>query len=281
MTKDYKRITTTIKKELLERIDEQAEVKGLSRSSAIEDLLTSGLGLNRLKTAVILAGGEGTRLRPLTYEIPKPLIPVKGKPLMEHTLDLLRKYEIKEVIISVGYMAEKIIEHFGDGSKFGIKIEWIVEDKPLGTAGPLRLLRNKAKDTFLLIWTDVLAEVDLFDFMNFHLTHSGVATIALTTVEDTTRYGVAAIKGNRILKFVEKPKKGKEPSNLINSGIAILEPEIFNYLKKTGHSMIEKDIYPRLAGDGRLYGYPFEGQWFDTGTPEAYEEVLKEWKGVR
>ncbi len=275
--KTYKRITITIKKGLLKRIDEIGAIETKNRSQILENLIIDSLGLHKIKTAVIMAGGEGIRLRPITYELAKPLIPVKGKPMMEHTLDLLRKYDIRHVYIS----AKQIMDYFGDGSRYGMKFEYLVEKKPLGTAGPIKMLKGKVREPFILVWCDILAEIDLFDYMNFHFLNNGVATIALTTVEDPSRFGAAVMKGSKILKFIEKPKFGEEPSNLINSGIVILNPEVFNYLPRKTHIMIEKDIYPKLAAAGRLIGYPFEGQWFDTGTYEAYEEVLKKWKGIK
>jgi len=281
MTKNYKRITVTIKKDLLKRVDEIGAIETKNRSQVLEDLIIDSLGLHKVKTAVIMAGGEGTRLRPITYELAKPLIPVKGKPLMEHSLDLLRKYDIKKVYISVGYKAKQIMDYFGDGSKYGMDFEYLVEKEPLGTAGPLKMLKGKILEPFMLVWCDVLAEVDLSDYMNFHFINGGLATIALKTVEDPSRFGVAVMKGNRILKFIEKPKFREEPSNLINAGLVILSPEVFNYLPRKKFIMIEKDIYPKLAAAGRLIGYPFDGQWFDTGTYESYEEVLKKWKGIK
>src|SRR3972149_8470409 len=266
MTKNYKRITVTIKKDLLKRVDEIGAIETKNRSQVLEDLIIDSLGLHKVRTAVILAGGEGTRLRPLTYELAKPLIPVKGKPLMEHSLDLLRKYDIKKVYISVGYKAKQIMDYFGDGSKYGMDFEYLVEKEPLGTAGPLKMLKGKILEPFMLVWCDVLAEVDLSDYMNFHFINGGLATIAPKTVEDPSRFGVAVMKGNRILKFIEKPKFREEPSNLINAGLVILSPEVFNYLPRKKFIMIEKDIYPKLAAAGRLIGYPFDGQWFDTGT---------------
>jgi NDP-sugar pyrophosphorylase family protein len=281
MTKNYKRITVTIKKDLLKRVDDIGVIETKNRSQVLEDLIIDSLGLHKIRTAVIMAGGEGPRLRPLTYELAKPLIPVKGKPMMEHTLELLRKYDVRSVYISVGYKAKQIMDYFGDGSKYGMKFDYLVEKEPLGTAGPLKMLKNKIQEPFILIWSDILCGIDLDDYMSFHFQNHGIATIALTTVEDPSRFGVAVMKGNKILKFIEKPKHGEEPSNLINSGIVILSPEIFNYLPRKKFVMIEKDIYPKLAYTGKLIGYSFEGQWFDTGTYESYEEVLKKWRGIK
>ena len=282
MRKKYSRLTITLDNKILNEVDKTVDgLDILSRSAAIESLLKESLGVGKVKTAFINAGGVGTRMRPFTYEIPKSLIPVKGKPLIEHILDLLRKYEIKKVIIGLGYKAAMIKEHLGDGAQFGLKISYVIEKKKLGTAGPLKLAEKELRGgPFLLLWSDVLANIDLNDFMKEHHEHGGLCTIALTSVADPSRFGVARLKGNQILEFIEKPSPGEEPSNLINSGIAIFEPEILKMISRYKYCMVEKDIYPKLASAGKLFGYPFEGQWFDTGTHEAYEQVIKKWKGV-
>lgn len=279
---EREKLTVTVKKDLIKKIDNVIDGRKIrNRSHATEFLIEEGLGLNKVTTAFILAGGEGTRLRPLTYEIPKPLIPVHGKPLLEHTLELLHSHGIDNVVISLGYKADKIKDYFGDGRRYGMNFTYIVEKEKLGTAGPLRLAKDYLKSSFLVVWADVLAQIDLDDFIRSHHENDGLITIALTSVDDVTSFGVAALKGNKIVGFVEKPTKDEAPSNLINAGLAICEPEIIDYLPKGRYAMFERDIYPRLAESGRVYGYPFEGQWFDTGTHEAYERVLKEWKGVK
>lgn len=276
---EREKLTVTIKKELIPKIDKIIDGRKIrNRSHATEFLIEEGLGVNKVRTAFILAGGEGTRLRPLTYEIPKPLIPVHGKPLLEHTLELLRSHGVDDIVMSLGYKADKIMEYFGDGSRYGMKFTYVVEKEKLGTAGPLRLAEKHLKSTFFVIWADILAQIDLDDFIRSHKENDGLITIALTSVDDTSRYGVVSLKGDKITGFVEKPKKEDAPSNLINSGLAICEPEILKYLPKTKFAMFEKDLYPQLAEMGKVYGYPFEGQWFDTGTHEAYEQVLKEWQ---
>jgi len=275
---EREKLTVTIKKALFSEIDKVIDGRKIrNRSHATEYLIEEGLGLNKVKTAFIIAGGEGTRLRPLTYEIPKPLIPVHGKPLLEHTLELLRSHGIDDVIISLGYKADKIQDYFGNGSRYGMKFTYVVEKEKLGTAGPLRLAKEYLKSSFLVIWADVLAQIDLGDFIRSHRENDGLITIALTSVEDVSSFGVVSLKGNKIVGFVEKPKKEEAPSNLINAGLAICEPEVIKYLPRQKYAMFEKDIYPQLAEKGMIFGYPFEGQWFDTGTHEAYERVLKEW----
>lgn len=276
---EREKLTVTIKKDLFRKIDAIIDGKKIrNRSHATEFLIEAGLGINKITKAVILAGGEGTRLRPYTYEVAKPMLPIKGKPMVQHVLDLLRSHGVTDIYLSIGYKGEQIEEYFSNGSKVGLSIKYIREKKPLGTAGPLRMIKNKLKESFYLIWADCISKIDLTDFAHFHKSHDGLATIALTTVDDTSRFGVASMKGNLITGFVEKPKNEDAPSKLVNTGIAIFEPEIIDkYIPKTGKAMVEKDVYPRLSAENKLYGYPFEGQWFDTGTHEAYERAIKEW----
>lgn len=229
--------------------------------------------------AIILAGGEGTRLRPLTYKIPKALIPIGEKTLTEHVFDILKKYDIKDIILSVSYKKEMIKDYFGDGKNSGLNISYIEEPEPLGTAGPLIILnrQNKQlKETFFMINGDNLFDLNLKEMLEFHKKNNGAATIALSRVEDPRSYGVAVLEGDRIVEFIEKPKN--PPSNYINSGYYILEPLVFEIIKDKERAMIEKDIFPVLAKQGRLFGFKSDNLWFDTGTYERYEQVKKEWK---
>ncbi|MFH1125630.1 MAG: sugar phosphate nucleotidyltransferase [Candidatus Altiarchaeota archaeon] len=274
------RLTITLRDDVLKKVDGMVDnIRIRNRSHAIEVLLSKALSSRSIKYAVLLAGGKGTRMRPFTYEIPKPMIPVQGKPLIQHIVELLRKYEVGEITFSVGYMKDKIKEYFGNGSKFGVNITYVEEKDELGTAGPLNMLREKLNDTFLMFNGDILSNIDLKDFVSFHEDKKGVATIALTTVSNPSRFGVARLRGDNILEFIEKPSIGKEPSNLINAGVYVLEPEVFKYIPQ-GKAMMEKDVFPKLAKKGKLFGYYFDGQWFDTGTPESYEVAIKNWKGV-
>ncbi len=274
------RITLTIDTDVLKKLD--ASVDGFkikNRSHAVEMHLLSSLGANRPSKAFILAGGRGTRLKPITDEIPKPLIPVQGKPVLEHGIELMKKHGIKDIVISVGYKGEKIKEYFGDGKNFGVNIVYVEERKPLGTAGPLKLAQEFLKEAFVMCNADELKNIDLVDMYMFHKENNSLGTIALTTVEDPSSYGVAKLKGNQILDFIEKPSREHAPSNLINAGLYILEPEVLKYIFEET-SYMEKDIFPKLAREGKLFGYPFEGQWFDTGTLERYEKAIKGWKGI-
>jgi NDP-sugar pyrophosphorylase family protein len=276
------RITITVEQDLLTDVDNLIGSEHIkNRSHAIEVLLKKALGKRCPRKAVILCGGKGTRLRPITHEIPKPLIPVQGKPLIEHLIDLFKKYDINEVILSVGYKGDKVKEYFGDGRKFGVKISYIEEseDAPLGTAGPLKKGRAMLTDTFIVTNGDELKDINLEEMYDIHKNNKAAATIALTTVPDPSLYGVAQLSGSKILRFIEKPPKEKAPSNLINSGLYILEPSIIDLIPD-GKAMLEKDVFPIVAHNGGLFGYPFSGQWFDTGNMDRYERALKEWKGL-
>ena len=274
------RITITLDKDLIKEIDKKVDGHNIkNRSHAIELSLMSSIGNNKPKKALILAGGMGTRLRPITNEIPKQLMPIHGKTILEHVLDLFKKHGIKNIILAIGYKGDKIREYFGDGKRFNVNITYVQENAPLGTAGPIRSAKELIDSTFIVCNADELKDLDLIDMYLSHKENKATATIALTTVEDPSNYGVARLQGNRILEFVEKPKKDKAPSNLINSGLYIFEPEIIKYISE-GRSMLEKDVFPKLAKDGKLFGYPFSGQWFDTGTMERYDRAMKKWKDI-
>ena len=272
-----KRITITLDKELTKQIDKRINGESIkNRSQEIELILKRALGTEMPKKAVILAGGQGTRLRPLTYKIPKALIDLHGRTITEHLFDLFKKYGIRDIILSVGYMKEKIKDYFGDGAKFGVNITYIEEDKPLGTAGPLRLAKHMLNESFIVSNGDELKKINIPRMYRLHKRKNALITIALTTVNDPSMYGVARLDGSRIIEFVEKPKKENAPSNLINAGFYIIEPEVIDMIHK-GFVMFEKDVFPKLAKQGKVRGFPFSGQWFDTGNFERYETAKKKW----
>lgn len=274
------RITITLDKKIIQRVDSLIDSDRIkNRSQAVELFLRNGLGQDVPKKALILCGGKGTRLRPITYEIPKPLMPIQGKTIIEHQLDLFKKYGIKEIILAVGYKKDKIKEYFGDGKKFGVSISYIEEEQPLGTAGPVRKAKRLLNEAFIVTNGDELKDINLEEMFELHKNKKALATIALTTVADPSFYGVADLAGSKILRFVEKPKKEEAPSNLINSGLYIIEAEVIELIKE-GLVMWETDIFPKIASEERLFGYPFSGQWYDTGNLERYEKALKEWKGI-
>ncbi|MEA2037187.1 MAG: sugar phosphate nucleotidyltransferase [Nanoarchaeota archaeon] len=277
------RVTITLNEDLIDQLDKRVDGREIkNRSHEIEKILEDALGISIPSKALILAGGKGTRLRPLTYKTPKALIDVQGKTLTEWIFELLKGYGIRDVILSIGYLADGIRDHFTDGSKFGMNVDYVEEspDKPLGTAGPLRLAQDKLQESFIVSNGDELKCINIPRMFRLHKRKNALATIALTTVEDPSQYGVARLDGSRIQEFVEKPKRSEAPSNLINSGFYILEPEVIEMIPKGKRCMIEKDIFPKLAKQGRLRGFPFSGQWFDTGNMERLDRAKKLWKGI-
>lgn len=276
------RLTITLKNELVKQLDKFIDGSRIrNRSHAIEYLLTKSLGPG-ISRALILAGGRGQRLQPFTYELPKGLLPVGGKPLLEHSVALLRRYGIRDLLISVGSLGGKIKEHFGDGSKFDVTIRYLEQgDAESGTAQPVRQAKKFfGNEPFLCYYGDVLADIDLADLAEFHLSHKGIATVALTSVANASDWGVVALHGSKILRFLEKPTSEQTTSHVINAGIFVFNPEIFSVIAAKDASL-EADVFPKLAATGRFYGYPFEGKWFDVGTPEIYEQAVKEWGKVK
>ncbi|MFA5135018.1 MAG: sugar phosphate nucleotidyltransferase [Patescibacteria group bacterium] len=279
---DRKRLTITLRQDLLPRIDEVIDGSRIrNRSHAIEYLLSQSLGAS-INKAFILAGGRGIKMRPLTYEIPKSLLPINGKPILEYTIQSLRDSGFKDIYILIGHLGDKIVTHFGDGSRFGVKITYINEKKELGTAAPLTYVEKYLKRSpFIMMYGDVLADINIDDFVDTHKSHSGLATVAVTSSAKPQEFGVVRLHGNRIVSFNEKPQGKKNVSHFINAGMFVFNPEIFKYVPKRGQAMLEFDVFPRLAREGKLYSHPFSGQWYDVGTPAIYEEALREWKKRR
>lgn len=275
------RLTITLDSDTLRILDSKIDGKKVkNRSHAIELFLNRVLGNNKPTKAVLLLGGKGTRFRPITYELPKALLPVQGKTVPEHLIELFKKHNITELIFSVGYKAQQIKDYYGDGSKYGVNITYVEEKEPLGSAGAIKLATHLLDKTFIVTNGDELKDIDLDEMYLFHKKNKGIVTAALTTVKNPSVYGVAKLEGNKILEFVEKPPKDKAPSNLINSGLSIWEPEALKIIK-SGFTMYEKDVFPVLAKQKKLFGYIFSGQWFDTGTPERYELAIKKWRGIK
>ena len=278
------RVTLTIDKDLLAELD--GKVDGITvknRSHAAKLYLRRALKGRVPKTAFILAGGKGTRMLPLTKETPKPLLKVRGKPILEHNLELLRRFGVQKAIISVSYLKEQIKEYFGDGDQFGLHITYVDEnpEHPLGTAGPLNKAKELLKEgSFLVLNADELKDVNLERMFREHLRTQAAATIALTTVKDPSLFGVAMLDGERIIRFVEKPAPGTAPSKLISAGLYIFEPDVLAVIPD-GYAMLETDVFPKLAREGKLVGYPFAGQWFSPETPEYLPKVEKEWEGFK
>lgn len=227
--------------------------------------------------AVVLAGGFGTRLRPLSCTRPKLLFPVCNKPLLDWTLERLASSGVKEVVLAVNYMAEAFIQRYGD-STHGMRLFHSREEKPLGTGGPIKNAKKLIgrKDPFLVLNGDVLTDFDYSKLMKKHIEKGATATIALYRVEDPSRYGIAELtEKNRVVRFVEKPAREKAPSNLANAGIYALDPDIFDYIPSGRPVSIEREVFPKLVDEGKLYGYDLEGLWIDIGKPEDYLRANK------
>ena len=272
-----KRVTITIKQDILQKLDSMVDGANVkNRSHAAEQLIVRGMNKTDMDTVVIMAGGDGARLRPITYEIPKPLIPIKGRPVLEHQISMLKKFDIRNIILSVGKNYERIAEYFGNGSKFGINIEYLIEENPLGKMGSLRLLKGKIKNTFGVLNVDTLINTNIPEIYNFHKKQSTIATVLLATVNDPSAYGVVRMRGNNVVEFLDKPQKA--PSNLIDASFYIFEPEILKFIPKG--KFMTRDLFKILAKEGQLSGFVHDGIIFDVATPEGYEKAIKEWKPI-
>lgn len=227
--------------------------------------------------AIILAGGLGTRLRPLTDNTPKPLLPIKSKPTMQWAIENLKKHGITDIILAISYHADKIKEYFGDGSSLGLKLSYSVESEPLGTGGAVKQASDQVDDDFVLIWGDNLMDVDIAKMVEAHNNNDGLIVMALTPREDVENFGVATLDDDKIIGFVEKPKREESPSNLINAGAFVVNKKALNILPD-GFSMIEKQCFEPLAKEGKVYGHKHDGQWFPTDTLEKYRLADKLYK---
>lgn len=274
------RLTITLRKDLLGQIDAKIDkVRIRNRSHAIEYYLTRSLG-SKISKALILAGGKGTKMRPFTYEMPKTMIPIHGKPILEYTIDLLRDNNIKDIYIAVDYLSGKIKDYFGNGQKWGVSITYVDNKNTCGTAGALYSAKKYLKnETFLLIHGDILAQIDLTDMIDFAEEENNTIVMALTSIDDPSLYGSVRLRGAKIVEFSEKPKPDYHVSRLINTGIYIIKPEIFQKFSiKNG--TLEREVFPELVKNNEVSGYHFAGHWYDISTPKNYERALKEWKKI-
>ncbi|MBW2970782.1 nucleotidyltransferase family protein [Candidatus Woesearchaeota archaeon] len=227
--------------------------------------------------AIILAGGLGTRLQPLTDKTPKPLLKIKGKPIVQHKMENLARYGITSIILSIGYKSEQIMEYFGDGSQLGLDIDYSVEENPLGTGGAIKEAAKKTKGRFIALNGDNMEDFDYEKMLAAHIKNKAQITIALYPVEDVTKFGIAELDSERIVRFIEKPAVKEAPSNLNNAGAYIFEPGVLDMLP-AGKSSIEHDCFEKMAPKGVVYAYVHHGQWFPTDDLEKFEKAKKEWK---
>jgi mannose-1-phosphate guanylyltransferase/phosphomannomutase len=226
--------------------------------------------------AVLMAGGEGSRLRPLTSRRPKPLAPVAGKPVMEHIVNLLRKHGFTEVVATLHYLADEIESYFGDGSALGVTMHYVVEDTPLGTAGAVKLANDLLRDEpFLIISGDALTDVDLSAIVQHHRERGNDVTIALQRVTNPLEFGVVVTDENgQIIRFLEKPSWGEVFSDTINTGIYVLEPGILERMTRGRAYDWSRDLFPEMLREGaKLGGYVFDAYWTDIGNLEQYQQA--------
>jgi mannose-1-phosphate guanylyltransferase/phosphomannomutase len=225
--------------------------------------------------AVVMAGGEGTRLRPLTSNQPKPMVPIVGKPCMEHIVELLRGHGFDDVIVTVAFLPQAIRSYFGDGEPLGVNIEYSVEESPLGTAGSVRLASGKLDDTFAVISGDALTDVNLQRLVEFHREKGAAVTIGLKSVENPLEFGIVVTDDEgRIERFLEKPSWGQVFSDTINTGIYVLEPEVLRHVPTDRAYDFSKELFPLLLEMGRpLYGYVFDEYWQDIGNLDQFRQA--------
>src|SRR5512140_1416075 len=229
--------------------------------------------------AILLAGGKGTRLRPLTIHTPKPIVPIFGRPFLRYQIDLLHQVpEIDEVILSLNYQPRRIEEMFGDGKDLGVKLSYVVEPQPLGTAGAVKYANKSLDEPVVVFNGDILTEVDVAAVLRLHRERRAKATIVLTPVENPTAYGLVETdaEGN-VRRFLEKPKPEEITCDTINAGIYVLEPETFDRIPKDTAWSIERSFFPSLVERQETFvAYVYNGYWIDIGTPEKYVAVHRD-----
>ncbi|MHB8439476.1 MAG: sugar phosphate nucleotidyltransferase [Acidimicrobiales bacterium] len=229
--------------------------------------------------AVVLVGGEGTRLRPLTWTTPKQLLPVVEVPMLERVVTLLGAQGIDEVVLSMGYRPDAFVEVYPDGAVGGVRVSYAVEPVPLDTAGAVGFAARGAAidETFVVVNGDVLTDLDLGALVALHRARSALGTISLTAVDDPSRFGVVPTDDDgRVIAFVEKPPAGEEPTNLVNAGTYVLEAQVLDLIPEGRRVSIERETFPALVAGGRLYAHHDASYWLDTGTPDAYLQANRD-----
>ncbi|VVC02171.1 Bifunctional protein GlmU [uncultured archaeon] len=218
--------------------------------------------------AIVLCGGKGTRLRPYTYTMPKPMLPLGRKPLLEYVLSSLKEAGITEAYLATGYLHERIEQHFGDGKGIGMKLHYSAEESEQGTAGSILPLKAKMDETFVVMMGDHLSNLKIADVLNFHSRHKNIATIALNMKGVPLEYGVADLDGDHVVAFREKPIV----QNYVNTGVYVFEPAVFNHIKPKED--FANNVFPRLLEKGhKIGGFVFSDYWLDIGRTTDYEHI--------
>jgi mannose-1-phosphate guanylyltransferase / phosphomannomutase len=222
--------------------------------------------------AVVMAGGEGTRLRPMTANQPKPLLPVVNRPIMEHVLRLLKRHGFDETVVTVQFLASLVRTYFGDGEDLGMHLSYATEETPLGTAGSVRNARAELDEPFLVISGDVLTDIDLSELVAVHERKGSLATLALKSMENPLEFGIVITREDgSIERFLEKPTWGQVFSDTVNTGIYVCDPAVFDYIPEGTSVDFSSDVFPALLSDSKpIFGHVAEGYWEDVGTLEAY-----------
>lgn len=224
---------------------------------------------DKVTQTVIMVGGKGTRLRPLTETCPKPILPVLDKPCLMYLIENIASAGIDEIILACGYRSDQLVDTIGDGSNLGIKITYSFEDEPLGTAGAIKMIEDDLHDTFVAINGDVFSRIDVSEVVREHFSSGAAVTISLTEVENPCEYGIARVEDDgRISEFKEKPKPEEVFSNLINAGIYVVQKEVLKYVPGSGQYDFSKELVPDLMEKSyRIQGYRYKGPWLDVGRP--------------
>jgi mannose-1-phosphate guanylyltransferase len=225
--------------------------------------------------ALILVGGEATRLRPLTCNMPKAMVPVLNKPFLEHMISYLGRHQVKDIVLAQGHLPKPMEDHFRDGSRFDTKLTYALEAKPMNTAGAVKNAEKFLQGRFYVLNGDIFTDLDMSAMLKFHLERKAKVTIALTPVDNPTAYGLIETDSNgRIKRFLEKPSWDQVTTNMINAGTYILEPEILNDIPPQTNYSFERELFPKLlARNEPVYAFPSSSYWIDIGTPDKYLQV--------
>lgn len=270
------RISITVKTSLLKQIDQQIDGTTIrNRSHAIEYFLSQSLSPGVSKVA-ILAGGDPISIN--GHKQYKALLPISGRPILEHTLNMLQEYHLREVIVASGQATSALKEKFGPGHWQSLKLQYGDQTHYTGTGGALKALQPFiGQEPFVLMHGDIMANIDLQDMIEFHLESDYLITLALTAVSNPRQYGAVQVKRQEVVSFNEKPKKPERASHLINAGIYVVDPAFFDEIPTKEHCSLEKEVLPHLAQNGKVGAYVFDGKWLDISTPASYKEVQKRW----
>jgi len=275
-----RRFCMTLDSALMTRIDSLLDGSRFKNRSQTAELLIK-LGLESLqpeRTAVILCGGLGTRLRPLTYVTPKPMLPVGGQPLLEYQVNYLRRYSFNRIVLATGYLQEQIVRYFSERKDMAEKIIYSFEKEPLDTGGALKNAEHLLTGDFLTLNSDIVFDsLDLNRLLEFHRSNKGLATVVLVKVREPSRFGLAVLsQENLITDFIEKPTTFMSDSTWVNAGVYVLSTKVLKRIRTGRKVSLEKEVFPKLAREHAVYGFRYNGYWSDVGTQSDYIKVCRD-----